>query len=300
MQMLYEIFTYISHACSTLLAGQDGLSTLQLVLHLPSPVLLQPITPVRLFIFLFIATTMSLKLHSLGPYLIPKTSCCGSLWNQSGMPDPREAAGQRRNSDVPEMKAPGCPACLSQSLCEWRAPRMRGTVTVKIANAAVIATINHSIRSFALRWGIFLLTGGIYLRLFFTNQRLINALDGLLSLLLQRLLGWRRGCFAARHSFFLLCSGSSVSASNFSSWFFFLLLWGQLFLCMPCSSNSCQLSGSRQHFQRVLTFICSFCVCVPTVREMSGFLICLIGNAVKKLKWDPGKEPAWEFAWDLW
>lgn len=78
-----------------------------------------------LFIFFFIATTMWLKLNSPSPYLIPKTSCCGSLWNQSGMPDPREAAGQCTNSHVTEMKAPGCPACLSQPLCEWWAPQMR-------------------------------------------------------------------------------------------------------------------------------------------------------------------------------
>lgn len=66
----------------------------------------------------------------------------------------------------------------------------------------------------------------------------------------------------------LLCSGSSVSASNFCSWFSFLLLWGQLFLCMQCSSNSCQLSGSSQHFQRVLTFICFFCVCAHCERDV--------------------------------
>lgn len=41
------------------------------------------------FFFLFIATTMSLKLHSLGPYLILKIFCCGSLWNQSGMLAPQ-------------------------------------------------------------------------------------------------------------------------------------------------------------------------------------------------------------------
>lgn len=64
----------------------------------------------------------------------------------------------------------------------------------------------------------------------------------------------------------LLCSGSPISASNFSSAFSFLLR-GQLFLCMQCSSNSCQLSCSSQHFQRVLTFICFF-VCVPTVRDV--------------------------------
>lgn len=74
------------------------------------------------FFFHFIATAMSSKLHSPSPYLIPKPSCCRSFWNQSRMPDPREAAGQRRNSDVSEMKAP---ACLSQPLCEWWAPQMR-------------------------------------------------------------------------------------------------------------------------------------------------------------------------------
>lgn len=48
-----KFFTYINHAGSTLLIGQDGLNTLQLVLHLPYPVLLQPITPVHLFIYFF-------------------------------------------------------------------------------------------------------------------------------------------------------------------------------------------------------------------------------------------------------
>lgn len=41
------------------------------------------------FFFLLIATTMSLKLHSLGLYLILKIFCCGSLWNRSGVPAPR-------------------------------------------------------------------------------------------------------------------------------------------------------------------------------------------------------------------
>lgn len=217
---------------------------------------------------------MSLKLHSLGPYLIPKTSCCGSLWNQSGMPDPREAAGQRRNSDVTKMKAPGCPACLSQSLCEWWAPRMRGTVTVKIANVAVIATINHSIRCFALRWGIFLLTGGIYLRFFF-YEPVLDQRVGWAPVIAVAKIAWLKKRLLCCQTIFLslLCSGSSVSASNFSSWFFFLLLWGQLFLCMQCSSNSCQLSGSSQHFQRVLTFICFLCVCAHCERCLGFWFV---------------------------
>lgn len=41
------------------------------------------------FFFLFIATAVSLKLHSLGLYLILKIFCCRSLWNQSRMPAPQ-------------------------------------------------------------------------------------------------------------------------------------------------------------------------------------------------------------------
>lgn len=130
-------------------------------------------------------------------------------------------------------------------------------------------------------------------------------LDGLLSLSLpfQGLLGWRAGCCAATQAFFNFCGVVALFLRViFSFCFFFLLLWGQLFLCMQCSSNCCQLSGCRQHFQRVLTFVCEGVFCVPIVREMSGFLICLVGYASHFLntwKWDPGQRDGLRFHRDL-
>lgn len=59
-----------------------------------------------------------------------------------------------------------------------------------------------------------------------------------------------------------------------------LLLQGLLF---RRSSGCCQLSAHRQCFQRVLTFVC-FGVCVPGMREVSSFLICLKASASGFLK----------------
>lgn len=97
----------------------------------------------------------------------------------------------------------------------------------------------------------------------------------------------------------LLCSGSSVSASNFSSCFSSLLLWGELFLCMQYSSNSWQLLVPARIFKGFWHLFAFFCVYAHCERDVwvSDFLI---GNAMKKLKCDPDKELAWEFAWDFW
>lgn len=107
------------------------------------------------------------------------------------------------------MKAHRCSAFPSRCSCEWRAPRVKGTVTVKIANAAIIVIINHSIRYFPLHWGISLVTAGFFKFFWLQNKApnwscLINMLDGLLSLSLpfQGLLGWRAGYCAVRQAFF--------------------------------------------------------------------------------------------------
>ena len=127
--------------------------------------------PSVVFFFLFIATTMSLKLHSLGPCLILQIFCCGSLWNQSGPPALWGGSWAAREFDAKEMEAPRCSAIPSRSWWEQRAPRVRGTARVKIANAAIVIIINHSIGYFPPHWGFFLLTGGIYLWVFVTNWR---------------------------------------------------------------------------------------------------------------------------------
>lgn len=116
-------------------------------------------------IVIFITTTVSLKLHSLGLISYLKYSAANCSETRVGCQVPREAAGQRGNSNAKETKAPCCSAFPSRLFCDWRAPQMKGTVTVKITNAAIII-INHLIRYVRLHWGIFLVTGGIYLWVF--------------------------------------------------------------------------------------------------------------------------------------
>lgn len=147
-----------------------------------------------------------------------------------------------------------------------------GTVTVKIANCN-----NKSFHQMlCTTLGNFPSNCRNLFKGFFSYKPMLDQFVGWAPVIAVPETAWlKRRLLCCQTIFLFFCSGSSVSASNFSSWFCFLLLWGQLFLCMQCSSNSCQLSGSSQHFQRVLTLY-AFCVCVPTVREMSGFLICLI------------------------
>lgn len=244
------------------------------------------------FYFFFIATTMSLKLHSPGHTSYQNHPAAGHSETRAGCQIPGRQLG---SAGIPMWRRwKLLPASASLSVNDehlrW------GTVTVKIANCN-----NKSFhQTFCTTLGNFPSNCRNLFKGFFFWQT--NAWS----------MCWMGSCHCCSRDCLaeeevavlpdnlpLLCSGSSVPASNFSSWFFFLLLWGQLLLCMQCSSNSCQLSGSSQHFQRLLTLY-AFFVCVPTVREMSGFLTCLIGNAMTKLKWVPDKELAWEFAWDLW
>lgn len=170
------------------------------------------------------------------------------------------------------------------------------TVTVKIANWN-----NKSFHQmFCATLGNFPSNCRNLFNFFFsTNQHLINVLDGLLSLLLQRLLGWRGGCCAARQSFFLFYVVVVLFLQViFPLGFSFCFLEDSYFSACSAPQIPASFLVPAGIFKGFWHFY-AFFVCVPTVREMSGFLICLIWNPVK-LKWDPDKELAWELAWDLW
>lgn len=191
MKMLCEIFTYINHACSTLLAGQDGLNTLQLVLHLPQPVLLQPITPA--------CHNNVIEAAFSWPISHTKTILLRVSETRVGCQIPGRQLGSTGILMWRRWKLlPASPSLsVSDEHLRW------DTVTVKIANWN-----NKSFHQmFCTTLGNFPSNcRNLFKFCFFffpTNQLLINVLDGLLSLLFQRLPGWRGGCCAARQSFFL-------------------------------------------------------------------------------------------------
>lgn len=251
-------------------------------------------------IIIFIATTVSLKLHSLGlisNFKYPAANCSET---RVGCQLPREAAGQRRNSDVRKMKAPRRSAFPSQLFCEWWAPRMKGTVTVKIANAAIII-INHLIRYVLLHWGLFLLTGGIYLWVFlyfYKPTLLIGAAWWAC---------WMGSCHYPWH-FKDSLAEEQVAALPDSLFHFNVVVVLFLWVVFPPVFSLCFLENDYLSACSAPQMAASFLVaasvfkgvwqlylgvfCVPTVREMSGSLICLVGNAshsLKKWKWDPGQ-----------